>query len=81
MSVSQFPNATEGKVDELSRLFEQLLGNEKANPHVKPTLELITQAHLCAIFDAILNSREIQAHVPYDPVVVQEMRDVLRDCT
>lgn len=81
MSVYRFPNATEDKVDQLGDLFDKLLGAQRTDPQIKPILELILNAHTCAIFEMILSSREIQAHVTYDPVIVSQMRDILRTCT
>ena len=81
MSVSRFPNATEERIDKLDDLLDTLLGPMRHDPKVESTIQLIWYAHACAVFEMVLSSREIQALTTFDPVALQQMKDIIKECT
>lgn len=80
MSVSQFPNVTEQKGDEVIDLIEQLIGTAKTHPIVENELAIIIAAHMCSAAETILTSQTLQQHCPYDPALVKQVKYLLDSC-
>lgn len=80
MSVSQFPNVTEAKVDTILDLLEQLIGPAMTEPIVENEITIILGASMCAATETILASQTIQQYQPYDPAIVKQIQDTLNSC-
>ena len=78
MSVSQFPNATIKKAEDLMALCDKLL--PQADPALQSDLELIVAAHVCALVETISNHPKLSLYHKLDPAIVTQIKYDLDDC-
>ena len=80
MSTSQFPNADEKKVLALGSLVDDLLNNSVDPIKAEELAQFIVNAYVCAAFESMLVSSELKAICHFDPVIVQAIKDKLKEC-
>ena len=78
MSVSQFPNATWSKVEEVVDLFDQLIPNP--DPVLEPDLELAVAAFMCAAAEHVINMQKLALYHTLDPTIVSKIKSTLASC-
>ena len=81
MSTSRFPNADEQKVLALGQLVDDLLRNSVDAAKAVELAEFIVNAYVCAAIESMLVSSELKTLCPFDPKIVQDIKDKLKECT
>ncbi len=76
----RFKNADEQKGEELSKLVDALLAPDESLPQIRAIQDFLFHTHLCSMVEIILNSTEIQRIHPYDPAIVQQIKDKFDEC-
>jgi hypothetical protein len=79
MSVSQFPNASMSKVEEIIDLFDQLLPN--LDPALEADIEVVASAFMCAAVQYIMAMPALPQYHKLDSAIVRKIESVIQSCT
>lgn len=78
MSVSQFPNATIKKAEDIMDLCDMLIA--QLDPALEPDLDLIMAAGVCAICEATINHPKLSLYHKLDPAILAQIKSDLDSC-
>lgn len=78
MSVSQFPNATKTKAEDLFNLTEKLI--PVLDPALEPDCDLIVSAYSCAMIEQVLHMQKLHMYHKLDPALMRQIKSILDSC-